>query len=76
MQHSVEELIEKINAMKDMAVLLHRERNRYSKISGQEYNKEHCKHLLDKIQQMAADIANDRSGDEIKTKMEYKKEIL
>lgn len=73
MQHSVEDLIKKINAMKDMAVLLHRERNRYSDISGQEYDRNACRHLLENIQAMAADIANDKEGDEILTDMEYKK---
>jgi uncharacterized protein (UPF0335 family) len=73
MRHSIEDLIEKINAMKDMAVLLHRERNRYSDISGQGYDKKACNHLLESIQAMALDIANDKQGDEILTDMEYKK---
>ena len=73
MLHTVEDLIEKISAMHDMAVLLHRERNKYSEISGREYNKPHCQHLLDKIQSMALEIAKDREGTEILTRMEYKK---
>ena len=76
MLHTVEELIKKINVMKDTAVLLHRERNRYSNITGQEYDKEHCKHLLDSIQQMALEIAKDKQGDEIRTEMEYKKDVV
>lgn len=74
MQHSIEDLIEKINAMHDLAVKLHRERNRYSDISDQYYDKAHCQHLLDNIQALAGDIANDREGDEILTNMEYKKQ--
>ncbi len=73
MLHTVEDLIEKISAMHDTAILLHRERNRYSDISGQEYDKHHCQHLLDKIQSMALEIAKDREGTEILTRMEYKR---
>jgi hypothetical protein len=74
MRHTIEDLILKINAMKDTAVLLHRERNRYSEISGEEYDKIHCNHLLEQIQQMALEIAMDREGNEIKTEMdEWKK---
>ena len=73
MQHTVEDLIEKIDAMHSMAIKLHRERNKYSVISGLEYDKNHCQHLLDQIQQMAFEIAHDKNGDEILTRMEYKK---
>jgi hypothetical protein len=73
MLHTVEDLIEKIKAMHDTAIMLHRERNRYSDISGQYYNKEHCTHLLDTIQSMALEIAHDKQGNEILTRMEYKK---
>lgn len=73
MLHTVEDLIEKIKAMHDTAILLHRERNKYSAISGQEYNKAQCQHLLDSIQSMALEIAHDKQGDEILTRMEYKK---
>jgi hypothetical protein len=70
MIHTIEDLILKINVMKDKAVLLHRERNRYSDISSEEYDKIHCNHLLDQIQQMALEIAMDREGNEIKTEMD------
>ena len=73
MLHTVEDLIEKISVMHDMAVLLHRERNKYSEISGQEYDQATCQHLLDKIQSMALEIAKDRQGTEILTRMEYKR---
>jgi hypothetical protein len=74
MQHTIEELIERLNVMKDKAIELHRLRNQYSEISGKEYDKVHCKALLDDIQSMALLIANDREGDEIKTQMdEWKK---
>ena len=74
MLHTIEELIERLNVMKDKAIELHRVRNQYSELSGKEYDKAHCKALLDDIQGMARLIAEDREGDEIKTKMdEWKK---
>ncbi len=73
MLHTLEDLIEKIKVMHDTAILLHRERTRFSEISGQTYNKEHCQHLLDSIQSLALEIAHDRQGTEILTRMEYKK---
>ena len=74
MLHSVEELIHRINLMKDKAVELHRLRNQYSELSGKKYDKVACQALLDDIQSIAKLIANDREGDEIKTDMEYKKD--
>ena len=74
MLHSIEELIHRINLMKDKAVELHRLRNQYSEQSGKKYDKVACQALLDDIQSIAKLIANDREGDEIKTDMEYKKD--
>jgi len=74
MLHTIEELIERLNVMKDKAIELHRVRNQYSEISGKEYDKVYAKNLLDDIQSMAKLIAEDREGDEIKTEMdEWKK---
>ena len=74
MLHTIEELIERLNVMKDKAIELHRIRNQYSEISGQEYDRKYAQHLLDDIQHMAKLIAEDREGDEIKTEMdEWKK---
>jgi len=74
MLHTIEELIERLNVMKDKAIELHRVRNQYSKISGKEYDRVYAKNLLDDIQGMAKLIAEDREGDEIKTEMdEWKK---
>ena len=72
MLHTIEELIHRINLMKDKAVELHRLRNQYAKISGKEYDKIACTALLDDIQSIARLIAEDREGKEIKTDMEYK----
>lgn len=73
MLHSIEDLIKKINAMHDTAVMLHRARNQYSDMAGEQYDRTHCQHLLDQIQAMALEIAADREGTEIKTDMEYDK---
>lgn len=70
MLHTIEELIERLNVMKDKAIELHRVRNQYSELSGKEYNKEYAKHLLDDIQHMARLIAEDTQGEEIRTKMD------
>lgn len=74
MLHTIEDLIEKINVMHDMAIKLHRERNKYSDLSDKLYDRAACKHLVDQIQGMALEIAYDREGNDIKTKMdEWKK---
>lgn len=73
MLHTVEDLIERLETMKNKAIQLHRMRNQYSEISGKEYDYNACKALLDDIQSMARLIAEDREGTEIKTRMEYKK---
>ena len=77
MLHTIEELIERLNVMKDKAIELHRIRNQYSEISGKEYDKIRAQALLDDIQSMARLIAEDREGDEIKTSMdEWKKDAM
>jgi hypothetical protein len=72
MQHSIEDLIQRINAMHDKAVLLHRVRNEFAEISYKQYDKAACQALIDDIQAMALSIANDKEGDDIITEMEYK----
>lgn len=73
MLHTIEDLIERLEVMKDKAIQLHRLRNQYSEISGKKYDYASCKVLLDDIQDMALSIAKDRQGDEILTRMDYKK---
>lgn len=74
MLHTIEELIQRLDVMKDKAIELHRIRNQYSELSGKTYDKTIANTLLDDIQSMAMLIANDREGDEIKTEMdEWKK---
>jgi hypothetical protein len=67
MQHTVEDLIRKINVMVDKAIQIRTERLRYDTRGGDPYDEDLCKHLLSQVQQLAAEIANDREGDEIKT---------
>jgi len=72
MLHTIEELIQRLDVMKDKAIELHRVRNQYSELSGKTYNQAYANALLDDIQTMALMIAQDRDGDEIKTEMDYK----
>jgi uncharacterized membrane protein YgaE (UPF0421/DUF939 family) len=72
MQHTIEDLIRRINVMHDKAVQLHRLRNEFSEIADKTYDHTTCKAILDDIQTMALGIAMDKQGTEIKTEMEYK----
>lgn len=74
MQHSIEQLIERLNVMKDKAIMVHRLRNEFAEISGKEYDKATCKALIADIQDLALGIAMDREGDEIITEMDTWKE--
>jgi hypothetical protein len=74
MQHSIEDLIKRINAMKEKAIMLHRVRNEFAEISYKEYDKAACQNLLDDIQTLAAGIANDKQGTDIITEMDSWKE--
>ena len=72
MQHTVEDLIRRINVMHDKAVLVHRLRNEFSELSYKEYDKVSCKQLIEDIQALALGIANDKEGDEIISEMDYR----
>ena len=72
MNHSIEQLIERINAMHDLAVKAHRVRNQFSGMAREDYDHDACKHLLEQVQELARGIANDSIGDKIPTEMEYK----
>jgi hypothetical protein len=73
MHHTIEELIHRLEVMKNKAIELHRLRNQFSKLADKEYDHIKCQSILDDIQSMALLIAEDRGGTEIKTSMEYKK---
>lgn len=70
MLHTVEDLIRRLDVMKDKAILLHRVRNQYSELSGKTYDKGYANQILDDIQSMAKLIAEDKQGTEIKTEMD------
>jgi len=72
MQHTIEDLIRRINVMHDKALELHRKRNQFSKLTDEKYDHVTCKEILEDIQYMALSIAHDKTGEEIKTEMEYK----
>ncbi len=72
MQHSIEDLLRRLEVMKDKAILLHRVRNEFSEISYKDYDKVACQNIIDDIQAMALSIANDKEGTDIITEMEYK----
>ena len=58
MQHSIEQWIDRINAMKDMCIQAHRLRNEYSNLVEQTYDYEQVKNILEQVQSMAAGIAS------------------
>ena len=70
MQHSIEDLLRRLEVMKDKAILLHRVRNEFSEISYKDYDKAACQNIIDDIQAMALGIANDKEGTDIITEME------
>jgi EAL domain-containing protein (putative c-di-GMP-specific phosphodiesterase class I) len=72
MQHTIEDLIKRINVMHDLAIQVHRLRNEFSEQAEKQYDIDTCNHLIEQIQSMALGIANDKQGTEIKTEMEYK----
>jgi len=59
MQHTIQELMDKISAMHGLAVQAHREK--YKKAPGEPYDVDSVTHLVDQIQAMAGDIYNDRT---------------
>jgi len=74
MRHSVEDLIRRINAMKDKAIMVHRLRNEFSEQAEKTYDKQTCDELIADIQALALGIANDKEGDDIITEMDSWKE--
>lgn len=72
MQHTIEDLIKRINVMHDLAIQVHRLRNEFSEQAEKQYDIDTCNHLIDQIQSLALGIAKDNQGTDIKTEMEYK----
>ena len=59
MQHSIQQLINKVSAMHTLAVQAHREK--YKKAKGEPYNVHEVTMLVEQIQALAGDIYNDKT---------------
>lgn len=59
MQHTIQQLMDKVSAMHGLAVLAHREK--YRAASDQLYDVEYVNHLVEQIQALAGDIYNDKT---------------
>lgn len=59
MQHTINQLMDKVSAMHRLAVQAHREK--YKKAPGEPYDKEEVTNLVEQIQALAGDIYNDRT---------------
>jgi hypothetical protein len=59
MQHTIQQLMDKVSAMHGLAVQAHREK--YKKAPGEEYDVHFVTHLVEQIQALAGDIYNDRT---------------
>tara|TARA_B000000565_G_scaffold141146_1_gene106760 strand:+ start:4643 stop:4945 length:303 start_codon:yes stop_codon:yes gene_type:complete len=73
MNHSIDQLIQRIDAMRDLAVKANRVRNQYSGQSRKDYDHDACKHLLEQIQDLARGIVNDKVGDTVPVEFDDKK---
>ena len=69
MQHTIQELMEKVSAMHSLAVIAHREK--YRSAPGEPYKHEYVDDLVAQIQALAGDIYNDR---EVHPKVKARKE--
>ena len=77
MNHSIDQLIQRIDAMQDLAVKANRVRNQYSGQSRKDYDHDACKHLLEQIQDLARGIVNDKVGDTVPVEFDdMKKKVL
>ena len=77
MNHSIDQLIQRIDAMRDLAVKANRVRNQYSGQSRKDYDHDACKHLLEQIQDLARGIVNDKVGDTVPVEFDdMKKKVL
>ena len=59
MQHTIQQLMDKVSAMHGLAVQAHR--IKYAKAKGEPYDVAMVTHLVDQIQALAGDIYNDRT---------------
>lgn len=59
MQHTIDELLKKVQAMQDLAMRAHREK--YKKAPGNEYNVQFVTEMVEQVQALAGDIYNDKT---------------
>jgi hypothetical protein len=59
MQHTIQELMDKVSAMHTLTVQAHREK--YKRAKGEPYNVHEVTVLVEQIQALAGDIYNDRT---------------
>ena len=59
MQHSIQQLMDKVSAMHTLAVQAHRQK--YKKAKGEPYNVHEVTMLVEQIQALAGDIYNDKT---------------
>lgn len=59
MQHSIQQLMDKVSAMHTLAVQAHREK--YRAAPSEPYDVEMVTHLVEQIQALAGDIYNDKT---------------
>tara|TARA_B100000900_G_C20600472_1_gene725331 strand:- start:2608 stop:2820 length:213 start_codon:yes stop_codon:yes gene_type:complete len=59
MQHTIQQLMDKVSAMHGLAVQAHREK--YKKAKGEPYNVDEVTYLVEQIQALAGDIYNDKT---------------
>jgi len=59
MQHTIQELMDKVSALHGLTVQAHREK--YGKAPGQEYDVDYVTYLVEQIQALAGDIYNDKT---------------
>ena len=59
MQHTIQQLMDKVSAMHGLAIHAHREK--YKKAPGEPYDVQYVTHLVEQIQALAGDIYNDKT---------------
>jgi len=59
MQHTIEQLMDKVSAMHGLAVQAHREK--YRAAPGEPYDVQMVTHLVEQIQALAGSVYNDRT---------------
>jgi len=59
MQHTIQQLMDKVSAMHGLAIQAHREK--YKKAPGEKYDEQLVTHLVEQIQALAGDVYNDKT---------------